>query len=163
MQKPDFLVIGAARAGTTWLYENLRKINGIWLPPDKEIHYFDRNVKYPSPSFLHDNSFTKRITGKEPYNRDFRKKMIRGIGKSIIKLQFGTMLWRLRYYLGNVDDIWYGNLLKNKDNFTGDITPAYQLLTEQDVEHVHNIVPGAKIIFIIRNPIDRTWSQLRKK
>ena len=88
--------------------------------------------------------------------------MIRGIGKSIIKLQFRTMLWRLRYYLGSVDDFWYRNLFKNKDNYTGDITPAYQLLTEQDVKHVYNIVPEAKIIFIIRNPIDRTWSQLRK-
>ena len=27
--KPDFLIIGAGRAGTTWIYENLKKIDRI--------------------------------------------------------------------------------------------------------------------------------------
>ena len=38
---PDFLVIGAQRAGTTWLHRVLRQHPALWLPPVKELHYFD--------------------------------------------------------------------------------------------------------------------------
>ena len=40
---PDFLGIGAQKAGTTWLYENLRKHPELFLPEKKELHFFDRH------------------------------------------------------------------------------------------------------------------------
>jgi len=40
---PDFLVIGAARAGTTALFELLRQHPEVYLPPEKELHYFCRH------------------------------------------------------------------------------------------------------------------------
>ena len=39
---PHFLVIGVEKAGTTWLYENLRHHPEIYLPA-KELRYFDRD------------------------------------------------------------------------------------------------------------------------
>ena len=39
----DFLCIGAQKAGTTWLYEMLRKIPQIGLPTAKEVHFWDWN------------------------------------------------------------------------------------------------------------------------
>jgi hypothetical protein len=36
----DFLVISAGRTGTTWLAEQLRRHPGVFVPPQKEIHYF---------------------------------------------------------------------------------------------------------------------------
>jgi hypothetical protein len=39
---PDFLGIGAPRAGTTWLDRNLRAHPDLYLPDRKELHYFDR-------------------------------------------------------------------------------------------------------------------------
>ena len=160
---PDFLVIGAGRAGTTWLYENLKLMDGIWLPPNKELHYFDRDLKYPSPNFLAENSFVKRIMGNEYYNKDFRRKMVRKIGKSILNFDLYSLFWRIKYYSGYINDNWYKSLFKYSDNtMTGDITPAYQLLDENDVRHIYNIMPHSKIIFILRDPIERTWSQIRK-
>ncbi len=41
---PDFLVIGAQKAGTTWLHHNLRLHPQIWMP-EGEVHYFDRKIK----------------------------------------------------------------------------------------------------------------------
>jgi len=53
---PDFLVIGAARCGTSSLFANLRKHQSIVAPVPKafranktntkEIHFFDKNSKY---------------------------------------------------------------------------------------------------------------------
>jgi hypothetical protein len=42
-KRPDFLVIGAQKAGTTSLHRYLRQTEGLWLPPAKELHYFDRH------------------------------------------------------------------------------------------------------------------------
>jgi hypothetical protein len=39
---PDFLIIGAQRAGTTWVYRLLRRHPALWLPSVKELHYFDQ-------------------------------------------------------------------------------------------------------------------------
>ena len=39
---PNFLCIGAQKAGTGWLYEQLRSHSDFWMPPLKELHYFDR-------------------------------------------------------------------------------------------------------------------------
>jgi hypothetical protein len=39
---PDFLGIGAQRAGTTWLWIHLRSHPQIWMPRRKELHFFDR-------------------------------------------------------------------------------------------------------------------------
>ena len=44
---PDFLGIGAQKAGTTWLYENLRRHPEVFVPPTKELHYFDLHYDRP--------------------------------------------------------------------------------------------------------------------
>ncbi len=40
---PHFLGIGAQKAGTTWLHENLQCHPEIFLPEPKELHHFDWN------------------------------------------------------------------------------------------------------------------------
>ncbi len=37
---PDFLIIGAQKAGTSWLHARLREQPGLWLPADKDYEYF---------------------------------------------------------------------------------------------------------------------------
>jgi len=41
-RRPDFLLIGAARAGTTALFDLLCQHPGLFLPPAKELHFFCR-------------------------------------------------------------------------------------------------------------------------
>lgn len=52
---PDFLGIGTPQSGTTWLHENLRCHPDLYLPEEKEVHYFDRrfyrSLKYYSRKF----------------------------------------------------------------------------------------------------------------
>jgi hypothetical protein len=42
MIKPNFLYIGIARAGSTWLFDMLRQHPEIYVPPAKDIYYFDQ-------------------------------------------------------------------------------------------------------------------------
>lgn len=43
---PNFLVIGAPRAGTTWIERNLRHHPEVFLPVRKELHFFDRDENF---------------------------------------------------------------------------------------------------------------------
>ncbi|MDY6993754.1 MAG: sulfotransferase [Pseudomonadota bacterium] len=38
---PDFIGIGAQRSGTTWVANVMSLHPEIWVPPLKELHYFD--------------------------------------------------------------------------------------------------------------------------
>ena len=44
LSMPNFLGIGAQKAGTTWLYENLKQHPEIYLSDQKELHYFDKKL-----------------------------------------------------------------------------------------------------------------------
>jgi len=45
-RKPDFLIIGAQKAGTSWLWDMLNQHPGTALPKIKEIHYFGSSELY---------------------------------------------------------------------------------------------------------------------
>jgi hypothetical protein len=49
----DFLGIGAQKAGTTWLAENLRVHPDVFIPERKELHYFDNKWNRPLSDYAH--------------------------------------------------------------------------------------------------------------
>lgn len=56
---PHFIVIGAQKAGTTWLYQNLRKHPQISLR-QKEYHYFDKDRLYYMPHSVYASYFKSK-------------------------------------------------------------------------------------------------------
>lgn len=158
---PHFLGIGAQKAGTSWLHECLKKHSEIWLPPEKELHYFDRSPQYASsPTFLHPDQPIQRFLGKESWNQTYRDRC-----KDVFTNYRGNrelFRWYLKYLLLPCSDNWYASLFEQgRDKIRGEITPAYSMLDETDVGKVQAIMPQCKIIFILRNPIERAWSQFR--
>lgn len=152
---PDFVGIGAQKAGSTWLYRNLRAHPEIWMPPRKEIHYF--NSKTSDRSGLLSGLFGKRREGHEWRGQVLHWTKVHGLEKPSLE----NLWWGIRYYTGNFDDGWYASLFEpGRGKVIGEITPAYSALDWNAVAHVHDIMPEAKIIFFMRNPIERLWSQL---
>lgn len=41
----------------------------------------------------------------------------------------------------------------------GEITPGYSILTPDRIDFVHWLVPDVRLMFLIRNPMERAWSQ----
>lgn len=162
--KPDFLCIGAHKAGTTWLHARLAQHPQIWLPPKKELHYFDRAVsRYPSPSYLScSRGLLGRAFGTSLPNRQYRKEIAKA-GLDVLRSRSLTELrWYKRFFLGAHDDNWYQSLFPQDPGMVaGEITPAYSMLLEEDVEHVHALLPAAKVLFVLRDPVERTWSAIR--
>lgn len=109
---PDFLVIGAQKAGTTWLRELLRTHPDVFMPP-KELHFFD-----------HPENFARGI---EWYAEHFR-------------------------------DAGEGQVV-------GEKTPNYLYLPERPgmddgARRLHDALPEARLIAILRDPVKRALSAL---
>lgn len=131
---PDFLCVGAQKAGTSWLYRQLEPHPDFWMPPVKELHYLDnlnrtRRFHAPRRGDERDASFLEDMNN------------------------LGA-----RFYL-DLDS--YGRLFCHKGPLlSGDISPAYSTLTDEIIERVVNYFPNLKVIFLARDPVERAWSQL---
>ncbi len=149
---PKFLCIGAQRAGTTWLFVNLLYHPEVWLPPIKEIHYLSRRDQGRLASY-------KRFRVKR-----WREKSYHTFKRDMASRSYHNLAWDIKYYFGLWSDKWYESIFKpGKDKISGDITPAYSKMDERAVAHTYAIMPHAKIIFIMRDPIERAWSHARMR
>ncbi len=160
---PAFIGIGAQKAGTTWLYSQLCQHPNIWMPPIKELHYFDRSPQYASPSGLDTSSAFRRLRSRDPYHRHQSSKIVRSLPGYIVSGNQKMLKWSLRWLLGNCDDRWYQSLfdLRIPGLISGEITPAYSILNTDDIEWMSRLCPSAKIVLFVREPVDRAWSAMR--
>ncbi len=113
---PDFLIVGAARCGTSSLYHYLCQHPSIGRAQTKEVHYFD--VNYDKSS-----------------------------------------LW-YRAHFPTIGAKWlHGS--REKPFITGEAT-AYYLFHPHVPKRVFDLMPGVKVIALLRNPIDRAYSHSQR-
>jgi hypothetical protein len=105
-QLPQFICIGAQRAGTTWLHECLSEHPQVFVPVEKELHFFDRFYHKGIDFYL--DYFRPEKTGQAT--------------------------------------VW------------GELTPNYYQ-EDQALERIKADVPDVKLIYIIREPVSRAFSQ----
>lgn len=154
---PDFIGIGMERAGTSWLFTQLASHPGIWVPPLKEIHYFD--VIDPKAKFL-DHRFSYHLKSRikqkaAPFcNTEKRPEFSKN---SYIEY----LLWDACYFTGSADIEWYQRLFSGrftKGRISGEITPAYSNLTPDTIKIILTMNPDTKFLLMVRNPMQRLWS-----
>ena len=58
---------------------------------------------------------------------------------------------------------WYLDQFDSSRRVVGEITPAYARLETDLVRRVHDAFPATSIIYIVRDPLARTWSDVRKR
>jgi len=154
LRYPDFLGIGVQKCGTSWLDRNLRAHPDVWLPPIKELHYFNG-------TFL-------RAKGVQWVPR-LRKTFVTDALKWHFQ-QVAPENWNIKKigelaHVANdaVDDEWYGQIFASAHphQVCGEITPDYQNLPDRAIKHIVTLSPLIKIIILFRDPIERTWSEIR--
>lgn len=159
---PRFLGIGAARCGTTWLGESLSRSPDVWIPRIKEIHYFTRSSRYLGPSQLEEGTAAQRLFSPQlPYKR-YRRKLLRAIASNIARPSLSKLHWDANFLLRKPGDDWYASLFsQGYGKVTGEITPRYCVLGLDDAKRLRSLIPDLKLLFLMREPVDRTWSILK--
>jgi hypothetical protein len=160
---PSFLGIGAQKAGTTWLHYQLGKHPQIWLPPQKEIHFFDRSTSYPSPNDLATSSLISRMIGTQSWERPRVLTGIKEVARNLYYRRFNDAYWWSKFFFSSYNIDWYKSLFPSsaEHKLSGEITPSYSILSSKDVGQIKEMNPNMKHIFMLRNPIDRAWSAVR--
>ena len=123
MVMPNFLILGAAKAGTTSLYRYLKQHPQIYMSPIKEPKFF-------------------AVEGVE------------------LKSFTGPNDWRAIKSNGFINHIdAYQELFQEVSNeiAIGEASPWY-LHSEKAPRRIKHYIPKAKLIAILRNPIDRAYS-----
>jgi len=148
MKYPDFLCIGARKAGTTWLHENLAKQPAVYLPPVKEMHYLDHSHTW----------LFQRLFGRAAYLRNAREHL----GKSLLAFRRGgswqELKWAAKYCLMPRNDTWYQSLFSSEDRLCGEVCPGYARLGLDQVAAVAKRMPDTRIIYFMRDPLECAWS-----
>jgi len=108
---PNFFIVGAPRAGTTSMYEFLKRTPGVYMSPQKEPHYFSNF----NPQYM-----------------------------------FGNIIRDERKYL---------SLFKDAKNEVaiGECSTSY-LWDAKSCHLIKNKIPNARIVIMLRNPVQRAFS-----
>jgi hypothetical protein len=159
---PHFLGIGAQKAGTTWLWAQLKRHPQIWMPVRKEVHYFSRHLISPTVSILALGGLRHKLLGREPASRLWRAMVRSDLTDAIRSRDVERVKWIIRYYASDATDDWYRSLFPpSPELICGEISPSYSILGEPEIAHVAKLFPKLRVILLLRNPIDRAWSQVR--
>jgi len=136
---------GAMKAGTTWLYKQLKPHPNIRFTPEKEIHYF---------------SYANGI-GRKLEQSERQKKLAKAIARDLRPV---VVRWYEKYAAPEkVDDAWYCSLFgkARQDAYCADFSNQYALLPESGLEHILKVSKQVKVIYTLREPLARLWSHVK--
>jgi hypothetical protein len=150
---PTFLCIGAQKAGTSWLFAQLQSHPDVWMPPVKELQYFN-HLYVPE----HRAWTTWHI------RQGTAQALAYHVGKD------GPPDFGYVRYLADLasrepfTDDWYLRAFDRpaaQGKRIGDITPEYSTIPEAGIRHLRRLLGAVRIIYLIREPVGRALSQLR--
>lgn len=115
---PNFLIVGAAKCGTTPLYFYLKQHPDIFIPEMKECRFFSEMPPFSGPQ-----------------SKIYRKRSTHTLDQ--YKLLFSG---------------------SSKEKTLGDASPDYLYFYERSIRNIKKLLGDPKIIIILRNPVDRAFS-----
>ena len=158
MSKPGpgdsfFVGIGAQKAATSWLADYLDGHPQVGFSPIKELHYFDA-------------VYCPKFCGN--YHRDMRKRLAKLASdipsKPSDKWYRKLNTYGLRVRMMEKPEVYrdYFERLRSPGHRTvGEITPSYSMMDARGFAAIKAMMPAAKFIFILRDPLTRYLSQVR--
>jgi hypothetical protein len=132
---PDFLIAGPQRTGTTWIFRNLIAHPHLFLPGTKEIYYFSTLGKPDHAKYQFDFL--------EDYLAIFDESLKERIKKSYDALRRCGVVYHPKW--------------------VGEATATYATLKEEAIADIASLNPQIKIVLMLRDPVERTWSHAKKE
>lgn len=150
---PDFICVGAQKGGTQWLYDQLVFHPDFWMPPIKELHYFDRAIRRRGP--MHEPKLGRSLDELNRARSTDGRPMLDARGMRFIASYVALAKE------DNIDLEAYAHLFDDKGKqISGDITGGYSSLRAGLIARIMQRFPNLKVVFIARDPVERVWSQL---
>jgi len=153
----NFLLgVGAQRCGTTWLHRYLSQHPEVFISPYKELHVFDAMFASEASGHTREKRFERlrlllgKILRGEPVERQALM-----IAVERYELSLGEEAY-LAYFRRRVGP---------GHRVMGEITPSYSLIPASGFRFIRDFLLESdlkpKVVFIMRDPVERMYSQLR--
>jgi hypothetical protein len=139
MTMPNFLIIGAAKSGTSSLHHFLSQHPQIFMSPMKEPKFF-----------TYENCPLPKFRGLDEDNMTIRRAPIRRRDHT----KYSFPISKLTEYQKLFIKAKPGNAI-------GESSPDY-MYCPQAIERIRHHIPHAKLIAILRNPVDRAFSHYKE-
>lgn len=147
--------IGAQKAGTTWLADYLATHPEVFMSPIKELHFFDALWRPDLCGALARRVFARYhalAAAPQLANRARERERLELLSCYRDRFKMNTSSEKyLEYFLSRAGD----------RQVMCEITPSYAMLNRDGFASIANLHALVKFVFLLRNPIDRFWSQLR--
>lgn len=133
------------------------------MPPEKELHFFDRSPRYPSPNKLATASPVARLAGTDAWERPQTLEGARALLRAVRNRDAERATWLWRRHFGRYGIRWYRRVFRpgRACPASGEITPAYSILEPDDVAAIRVVNPEMRLILLLRDPVERAWSAIR--
>jgi Sulfotransferase family len=140
---PNFFVVGAPKAGTTSLYYYLGQHPEVYISPIKEPNYFAEEIRLANVSAQWQDWAQREHDSLQLYLRGpMREK------------RFGGIVSKWPDYLKLFENV-------NGEKAVGEASVCY-LWSRTAARNIASTTPNAKIIMVLRNPVDRAFSQYKQ-
>lgn len=153
-----FLCIGAAKAGTDWLHSQLSGHPECHFRTIKELHYFDaleagRLGHELAKHRREQNKLMARVaaSARGPSAEQARRLADRADWVGVLERGAEDIPAYLSYL----------NAGASRDQVVGEMTPAYALLPEKRLGAMARMSQDVRVLYQMRDPVERLWSHVR--
>lgn len=172
-QSPETILfcVGAQKAGTTWLYDYLSSHPDCHVPQQKELHYFDVLFDPRAKGFADLrrtvlDRWMRRVDEVGDYaavSEEFSSRANNGNPGQVTSLDYLKKLVEMNEVNDPCHGLYRNALLTGYagEICAADITPDYCTLDETNFKAMADAFPESKFLFLMRDPLARTWSHLK--
>lgn len=134
--KPNFFVVGAAKAGTSSLGDYLSRHPAIYISPIKEPHFFSADIRMPD------------------FRPDYRERV-----SFDVKTYLGNHPLPERHIAHIDNQSQYLELFREVKNEVaiGELSTGY-LYSSRAAENLFKFNPDARVVMVLRQPVERAYS-----
>ncbi|MEM0953237.1 MAG: sulfotransferase [Pseudomonadota bacterium] len=136
------------KSGTTWLYRQLEQHPDIYFSPEKELHYLAWRAGQPGV-------LSRRYRLYRCINAWRRRHSTRRF----------QLRWYMDYVCGARTPDWYQRRFRHApaNSYPTDFSNLSALLDEADWRALAAEVNDLRVMYLLRNPLDRIWSHIRSQ
>jgi hypothetical protein len=152
VDKTLFYCIGAQKAGTTWLYNQLSGRPDFHIPM-KEVHYFDAVTNNAEWEAL----FRRRLDDLRKTTAEITSPTDPGSRQKIVRLFNSASVLEMCSSV-QVDDSKYLHFMTRGAAFkpaVGDITPAYSILSRDEYSRMAALSQNSRFLFMLRMDMNK--------
>jgi len=132
-----FLVVGMKKSGTTYLHEQLRTLNQVYVPPLKETHFLYQSLERRA------HLLKQYISNGKNYTDENDLQFLENFFVNLLK--------------PNIEN--YMELISSNCNYSGECDPELILLEREKIEALAR--EKFKIVCCLRHPVDRFFSHIK--